>query len=627
MRPIVCLALLCLLGVASARAQQPPVAKRAILNPELAPFYHGVASGDPLTDRVILWTRVTPSGNADSIAVQWQIAQDTAFAGGSVLQSGTFTTHSSRDYTVKVDVQHLQPGSWYYYRFIALGDTSIIGRTRTMPQGDVEQMRIGVASCSDYIDGYFTAYNAMAQRNDLDLIVHLGDYIYEKEDANIRTPAPEKELIQLSDYRERHAQYKLDPDLIRAHQQYPWITVWDDHETANNAYETGAENHEAGEGPWAQRKAAGVRAYHEWMPIRPDTSEVLYRKIELGNLADLLMLDTRLEARDRPIQNFDDNQAQADDSTRRLLGEPQFQWLSQQLKQSQAKWKLLGNQVMMAPLRVDAPPLYTGAVNSDQWDGYAYARQRLFDTLQANNIDNMVVLTGDIHTHWANDLPLADYNPDSGQNAAGVEFVVNSISNVVSLPQDVPPDLARPLIFSNNAHIKYAKLEGNGYYVLTLDSAKAQADYYMISTTDTIVATDSLDASWQARNDSNRLSQANGPAPPSKAYPPLAPAFDDQRDSLYSGRQTAQPRPVLTGAYPNPFRRAVTLQIITYQAGPLRLRLRNQQGRVVYRKTYRVEQPGLLRRRLTFGELPAGTYILQLQSPAGKVSATRLIKH
>jgi alkaline phosphatase D len=613
-----------------AQAQSgAPTSKRVILNADLQPFYHGVASGDPLTDRVIIWTRVTPDSTVGSIDVRWEMATDTTFSQNSLVQADTVTTDTSRDYTVKVDVQHLQPDSWYYYRFIALGDTSIIGRTRTMPQGDVDQMRIAVASCSNYTNGFFTAYGKIAERNDLDVVVHLGDYIYEGGGEDLREHQPNQEIWQLSDYRERHAQYKLDPDLIRAHQQYPWVTVWDDHETANNSYETGAAAHDATEGSWSERKAEGTQAYFEWMPIRPDTSGSIYRTFQLGNLAELIMLDTRLEGRDKQIQDFQNNQAQAMDSMRTLLGEAQFQWLSNELKQSQAQWKLLGNQVMMAPLEANVPPFFEGAINSDQWDGYAYERQRLFDTLTANNINNTVVMTGDIHTNWACDLPLANYEPDSGQNTAGVEFVDISITASNTGPLDLPSAISQPVIESSNPHIKYNRLSGHGYYVLTLDSAKAQADYYLVSTIDTFRATQSLDASWMTRDSSNRLTQASGPAQPVKSYPPLAPDFDDQRDSIYSSRPgvvRADSRSVIAGAYPNPFQKQVKLQIIAYQPGTVQLRVQDLQGKTLQRTAYTVDQPGLLRRQLDLRQLPAGSYILQLQSPGGQVHTKRLIK-
>jgi alkaline phosphatase D len=615
-----------LLGLAGPLAAQQP-AKRVSLNETLAPFYHGVASGDPLTDRVILWTRVTPDSTLPTIDVDWSIATDTNFSASSTVQSGTFTTDTSRDYTVKVDASTLQPGTWYYYRFRALGDTSIIGRTRTMPQGDVDQMRLAVASCARYTDGYFTAYAKLAARNDIDAVIHLGDYIYEYGSSALRAPSPPRETISLSDYRERHATYKLDPDLIRAHQQYPWITVWDDHETANNSYETGAANHDSTEGNWAQRKAAGVRAYHEWMPIRPDTSESLYRKIELGNLADLLMIDSRLEARDQPIQDFQNNQALADDTARTLLGEPQFQWLTSNLKQSQAQWKLIGNQVMMAPLEVNLPPFFSGAFNSDQWDGYAYERQRLWDSIATNGVNNTVVLTGDIHTNWANDLPLQNYDPNQGPNSAGVEYITTSITTANSESVDLPTGVGETLIQNLNAHIKYTRLSGHGYYVLTLDSAKAQADYYLVSTIDTFPANQSLHASWQARKDSNRLSEASGPAQPMKPYPYPAPDFQDKRDTVTSHAGSGQPpRSVLAGAYPNPFARYVKLQIIAYQPGRVQLQVLDMQGRTVRRQQYEVSQPGLLRRKLDLSALPKGSYLLRLRSPAGQVTTQRLIK-
>lgn len=276
---------------------QGSVLVRSALDPELTPFYHGVASGDPLPDAVIIWTRVTPGEPMESIEVQWRVSRDTTF--NNIVASGVFVTNEDRDYTVKVDVTGLEPNTWYYYEFSALERNSLIGRTKTAPVGGVDQLRFATVSCSNYPAGYFNAYQKIVDRNDVDAVLHLGDYLYEYGGSNI---LPNTDIVQLADYRIRHSVYKLDSMLRNAHQQYPWIVTWDDHESANNSWRGGAENHNTStQGPWIDRKIASVRAYDEWMPIRmPDEEDQfrIYRKISYGDLADIFVLDTRLYDRD-----------------------------------------------------------------------------------------------------------------------------------------------------------------------------------------------------------------------------------------------------------------------------------------------------------------------------------------
>jgi alkaline phosphatase D len=242
-------------------------------------FRHGVASGDPLPDRVILWTRVTAPG--DVVPVRWVVADDPKLA--RVVAGGEVQTGSERDYTVKVDVTGLRPATTYYYRFESGRGQSPIGRTRTLPARNVSRIRLGVVSCSNYPFGYFNAYAALARRADLDAILHLGDYIYEYQNGRFgdggkigRIPDPNAEILSLADYRARHAQYKADPDSQAIHRQHPFIVIWDDHELANNAWSGGAENHnpDKAEGDWFVRRNAAVRAYFEWMPIREDAASL-----------------------------------------------------------------------------------------------------------------------------------------------------------------------------------------------------------------------------------------------------------------------------------------------------------------------------------------------------------------
>ena len=280
-------------------------------------FSHGVASGDPLKDRVILWTRVLPGDGVDrGLNVEWQVATDTRFA--KIVSSGQVFTDISRDFTVKVDAASLEPGIRYFYRFISEGVVSSTGITKTLPVGEVARFKIGIASCSNYPQGFFNAYRDMA-RQDLDAVVHLGDYIYEYPDGGYankealdrlnRHVRPEHEILTLEDYRTRYGVYRTDQDLQKLHQNYPFICVWDDHELTNNTWKAGAENHNEGEGDFFSRIRAARQAYDEWMPIRrhrDGNQGTIYRSFEIGNLADLIMLDTRFHGRDKGFEYAED---------------------------------------------------------------------------------------------------------------------------------------------------------------------------------------------------------------------------------------------------------------------------------------------------------------------------------
>ena len=377
-------------------------------------FRPGVASGDPLDDGVVLWTRVTGRG---ALEVRWEIAGDPAFTEG--VAGGTVTTDESRDHTVKIDARGLAPGRTYFYRFHALGETSPVGRTKTAPR-DAANLRFAVVSCSSLPHGYFHVYASIAKRPDLDAVVHLGDYIYEYadgEDGDERPSLPEHELRTLDDYRRRYAQYRRDPDLQEAHRQHPWVTTWDDHEVADNAWKEGASAHSPQEGPYAERRRAALRAYEEWMPIRALPEGRIWRALRYGPLADLLMLDTRHWARELQTGDRD---PKTTDPARQLLGADQEAWLFEELRTSNARWKLVCQQVLLSPL-----PQYS---STDQWDGYPAARDRLYDVLERHAVKDVVILSGDIHASFANDLPrrpleAGAYDPATGKGSLAVEIV------------------------------------------------------------------------------------------------------------------------------------------------------------------------------------------------------------
>ena len=498
-------------------------------------FLHGVASGDPLSDRVILWTRVTPpTGHTADIPVQWEVATDAAF--GTIVAKGQANATAAKDFTVKVDATGLQPATAYHYRFSAYAARSAAARTRTLPTGSVAQVKLAVFSCANYPAGYFNAYADAARRNDLDATVHLGDYLYEYPrggyaSANAeqlgRLSQPATEILTLTDYRTRHAQYKSDPDLQALHAAAPMIAVWDDHEIANDTWANGAENHQsATEGSFAARKAAALQAYHEWMPTRNAQPDLIYRSFNFGNLVALHMLDTRVIAREEPADYTRFLTATGLDSaaftavvgspTRQLMGSTQTQWLQQQMAASSATWQVLGQQVLMGRMNIPAPILietiqpgagvtvsqYAALVakaqtapatltaaekailaqpsipyNLDAWDGYQAARETVLGMARSLN-KNLVVLAGDTHNAWANELA------DMAGNAVGVEFATSSVSSPgfeEYLPKENPAMLAGALQ-QLISPLKYCDTSRRGYMVVTATATECRADFVYVST-------------------------------------------------------------------------------------------------------------------------------------------------
>ena len=452
------------------------------------PFRHGVASGDPQADRIVLWTRVTPADEATAVVeVRWRLATDETLA--QVVAQGTARTSSDRDFTVKVDAGGLRPGRPYYYAFETGGARSPVGRTRTLPTG-TERIRLASVCCSNYPSGFFNVYRCVANRADLDAVIHLGDYIYEFENGRygdgsglLRIPEPRKEAVTLSDYRIRYATYRSDPDLQEAHRLHPFIAVWDDHELTNDAWSGGAVNHnpEEGEGDWATRRAAAYKAYLEWMPIREAQGGGihLYRSFRFGNLADLIMLDTR-GVRDQQVGSTD--VAALADPRRSILGAPQETWLFDQLRASQragSAWRLLGQQVMFS--RLGQPG--RGALLPDSWDGYPVARDRVMDLLTSESVRDVAVLSGDVHSSWAFDVPR---NPWDGYDRAGkgsiaVELVAPAISS--------PPLFSAPgmrdrsvLLRALLPHLKFLEGESRGYVLLDITRQQLRSEWYFVPT-------------------------------------------------------------------------------------------------------------------------------------------------
>lgn len=488
-------------------------------------FNHGVASGDPLQKKVIIWTRVTPKNkNYDGdIIVNWQISENDDFS--NIANQGSFITNQQRDFTVKEDVTGLAPGKNYYYRF-SVGDTySAIGETKTLNANGKRPIKLAVASCSNYPWGYFNGYRAIAESGPYDAVIHLGDYIYEYEVGTYQSPNAEKmgrlvdpphEIKSLSDYRRRYALYRADEDLQEVHRKYPFICTWDDHEFANNTYATGAQNHNEGEGEWAPRRRQATKAYMEWMPVRVTDGDLLtVRSFEFGDLVTLAMLDTRIVGRERPLEYGLDIEMDSEGNPdyagfhkrleteeRSLLGEMQEKWLDKTLKMSAQRnvpWQILGQQIIMSYLT--EPPLddvfskseiesfpageqlsmkiakeYGGFYNPDAWDGYQPARRRVFDMFEKYD-GNPIVLTGDTHCAWA--MSLTD---KMGGKHYGAEFAVQGITSPGRGDRLPKVKQVEQAYYDHLDHMALANIKGRGYMTLSISAEETITNWYVVST-------------------------------------------------------------------------------------------------------------------------------------------------
>ena len=573
-------------------------------------FEYGVASGDPAADGVILWTRVTPLDNqTETVQVRWEVARSTDESMNNVVRSGSFTSSAASDFTVKIDVDGLDPQTPYTYRFSAGGAQSVVGHTQTLPEpdADLSELKFAVFSCANLPKGYFHAYAHAAQEarefGDLDAVIHLGDYFYEYDASGYPSLvgrdgdntaeslfSPNKELITLEDYRLRHGQYKQDKDLQELHRLVPFIPVWDDHESANDAWRDGAENHNEGEGLWTDRKAAALQAYHEWMPIRTYTDsngaeqrERIYRSFDYGNLASLIMLDTRLTGRDEqidqvslllenhdesafldngsPINPYDNFAAYAtgagtlsyapqffqlmtakaavdaavDDANRSLLGSTQEAWLSTEVQRSVDRgetWQIFGQQVIAADVTAPNYLLGTGDLsqylsllsrdpvslgqylqsagsqaaqlvavlagaygqpyNLDSWDGYGAAQRNFMGLLRQTN--NAIVLSGDTHNAWGNQL-IGDNATDfvgvelatPGVSAPGLEeYLTTTLAPLTATDPTIlqtiggvqvsnSPDFSLP-----NTRLPYLNLTDRGYLVVTITPDNVTSEWRFV---------------------------------------------------------------------------------------------------------------------------------------------------
>ena len=489
-------------------------------------FNQGIASGDPTQNSVVLWTRITTE---DISNVVWQIASDSFFT--NILQQGELTADAEADHTVKLEVSNLEPGEVYFYRFIVNGVISEPGRTRTLPNGPIEKLGIAVASCSNYPFGYFNAYKEIANDGDIDFVVHLGDYIYEygsdgwgsaQGESLNRSHSPSHEIVSLSDYRERHAQYKSDRASRLMHASHPLIPTWDDHESANNPWTGGAQNHQPNtEGDWPSRREASLRAFFEWMPVREQPAgldkEKLWRHFSFGDLATMTTLETRHTGRSIQVSYNEhleriENNIQRDRFLGEVLGDPSRTILSNEMESFLAKsladsvgkrttWRIIGNQIPVARTHVPdvgnrITPETTGGnpmpeshnqfsrlgeldlpLYLDTWDGYPAARQRFYNLCRDAGARDLIVLTGDSHAFWANELY------DGSNQPMGVELGTTGITSPGDFENYGPEGAATfdKLVSEHNREVVWTDCTQRGFVKLILTPESARAEYIVVN--------------------------------------------------------------------------------------------------------------------------------------------------
>ena len=496
-------------------------------------FNHGVASGDPLSDRLVLWTRVS-GVDGSRVDVRWAVAADADMQ--SVINEGIVTTSDDRDFTVKVDAEQLPSGQTLWYQFDVDGVTSPVGQSKTLPKGSVEAAKFAVVSCANHPYGFFHVYREIANRDDLDAVVHLGDYIYEyglseyateKAEELGRLPDPETEVITLEDFRRRHAQYKADADSMAMHARHPLIAIWDDHEVGNDSWRGGSENHQPEEGRWEDRRDAAVQAYLEWMPIRASHDREhtrIFRSFRFGDLLSLVMLDTRFYGRDLQPDVGEEVTAESvadamSDPERRVLGRRQESWLRQSLTNAQdTTWQVIGQQVLVTPLRSpDLGPLLDTELPSmlsledlerfieqsksnppmllDTWDGYPVARDDFLKDLY-EFATNPVVISGDLHTPLAGELI-----PGGHRKPAAVEFMTGSVTSpgfAEYLPERKPGAVREATLALNN-NLSYLDTDRRGWMCLSLTHETCSAEWHLLDTVHDMNYSSSLDKRLSVR--------------------------------------------------------------------------------------------------------------------------------
>lgn len=605
---------------------------RSELDSTIQPFYHGVASGDPLNDRVIIWTRVTT--DSALVHVAWRMATDTAMA--NIVAQGVTTTDTSRDYTVKIDVTGLQPNTYYYYEFESLGRLSQRGRTKTLPTGNVSSLRIAQLGCTNYEFGYFNAYDIVKNRNDVDFVFHYGDYIYEYGhkgggvDSTNRRTFPEYDSYDLTSYRQRYSWYRLDPATRGLHQQYPWVVIWDDHEFANDAFADTSENHHPlTQGSWAARKANAIRVFKEWIPMREDTTRtnIINFKQSVGNLADIIYTEDRIQRSefDSLSQFFNMMTSGADPllydtPDRTMHGQRQMEWMCNEVKNSTATWKVLANQVVFSTY------FYKGIgglpFHQDQgWDADPLDRKKLIDTVNQYNIKNLVVLSGDIHVGMAFDIPsgVVPYNPNTGAGSAGVEIVADNV-----VEGDVLPN-AESYMYQNNPHLRFFKAKSQGYCIIDLTPNSMCADYWETDSVESRNLHQKFLATFCTVQNENHLKAYQGPTFTPRTFPPLVPVYP-RVNALSTGVKYNQNAVELLSLYPNPTNAYVRFQYFMKNTDDLKIEVYDVEGKLVLQQDYGTRTRGLNEDALMIDKLAAGEYNIVFRT-SNEVSTRKVLKY
>ncbi len=521
-------------------------------------FRHGVASGEPLPEAVVIWTRVTPSDDAlpgsnkgAPTEVFWEVSRDADFK--TIVQSGKVMSSAARDHTLHIDVTGLQASTPYWYRFATQDGVSPTGRTKTAPALNAKPaaLRFGMVTCAEYEFGFFAAYRHLAARNDIEAVLHMGDYIYEfgTSYGPVATPGagfgrvhnPPKEITTLSDYRTRYSQYRSDPDLQKLHARHPFITIYDDHEIANDWWREGAENHDDSEGAFIDRLAAGLQAWREWLPLRPfSATDPLraWRRMQFGDLVDLWALDARLYRDQQPtnaIVGYGSVDPAVDSPTRTMLGAEQKTWLKAGLAASTARWKVLSNQVPFYPFVVGAalpnvleqvldpldgtlPPL-PATLTVEDWNGYRAEQQEMMAVMA--EAKNVVVLTGDYHESFAAEVPIHPGDYLLNGNSVAVEFICPSVTSpglsetlegvgIGPLSSLINPVFELNLTLAN-PWVKYHEGFSNGFAVVEFGRERTQMDYWFIADRSKADTTATVAASWEVRQGAAKLFKAAAP--------------------------------------------------------------------------------------------------------------------
>ena len=617
---VICFHLCCYLNIYSQDFSTAYPNNRSVADTTIAPFYHGVASGDPLSDRVIIWTRVTSNDIFDT--VYWYVATDSTME--NIISKGKYFTSANKDHTVKIDVTGLTANTYYYYTFYSKGRFSQVGRTKTMPVGEVNNLRIGVLSCSNYSFGYFNAYDILNERNDVDFIMHLGDYIYEDGyhndgiDTLHRRVFPEYDAYDKPSYEMRYSWYRLDPSLRELHRQYPWVVIWDDHEFANDAFrDTSFQHHPLTQGTWADRKKAAIEAFKEWIPFREDTAKcnIINYTQHIGNLADIIYTENRIQRDtfDNSLQFLSlligtNNPLSYAKPNLSALGSKQLNWICNELKTSDAKWKILANQLAFTPFFIKGP-LQLKSRFPSSWDFYPWDRKHILDTVAKNNIKNFVVLSADAHVAMAFDVvhDSIPYSASNGTGSLGVEFVCDNAvyGNFFSGME--------PFMFQYNPQLKYLNTNSQGFYILDIKPSRMCCDYWQIDSINTLNTKKTYLKTFCTEDNMCHLKEEVGPIPPVNTYAPLL-SYHVNTAITITGVPLVYGNIEVLKLYPNPTKNYINIQFSNLETNNVQVFLYDMTGRMLQEVNLGLKIKGLNSCTIHFPNFASGQYILDFVS-------------